>query len=128
MAAKGDALVSLNAHLQDDINVIEDMVREFHRGHQVVLGVRKRRQTDSIFKRTMARAFYRLLKIFGVEIVENHADFRLMGRAAVEALREFGEVTCSCAVSYPCSDSNPQACTMIDESDLQARASIRLDE
>ena len=92
MAAKGDALVSIDADLQDDINVIEDMVREFHRGHQVVLGVRKRRETDTIFKRTMARAFYRLLKIFGVEIVKDHADFRLLGRAAVEALREFGEV------------------------------------
>lgn len=91
LTADGDALVSIDADLQDDINVIEQMVAEFRRGADIVYGVRARRETDSWFKRTSAQSFYKLLAWLGVESVFNHADYRLMSRRAIESLRSFGE-------------------------------------
>ena len=88
----GDALVSIDADLQDDIDVIEKMVREHLAGAEVVYGVRDSRGTDSAFKRQTALWYYALMKRMGVNLVHNHADFRLMGRRAVEALRQYGEV------------------------------------
>ncbi|MDH4276256.1 MAG: glycosyltransferase family 2 protein, partial [Gammaproteobacteria bacterium] len=90
--ADGDALVSIDADLQDDVNVIESMVRENHSGAEIVYGVRQKRETDSWFKRVTAEGFYRLLATMGVETVFNHADYRLMSRRAIEALKEFREV------------------------------------
>jgi len=92
MTVEGDALVSIDADLQDDVSVIEQMVREYLAGAEVVYGVRDSRQTDTVFKRRTALAYYGLMKRMGVDLVHNHADFRLLGRRAVEALREFGEV------------------------------------
>ncbi len=92
LTVPGDALVSIDADLQDDVDVIEKMVREFVAGHQVVYGVRDSRASDTIFKRRTALAYYGLLKRMGVDLVHNHADFRLMGRSAIEALRDYGEV------------------------------------
>ena len=92
LTVQGDALISIDADLQDDVNVIEAMVREFSAGAEVVYGVRDSRATDSIFKRRSALLYYGLMKRMGVDLVHNHADFRLMGRQAVEALRQFGEV------------------------------------
>jgi polyisoprenyl-phosphate glycosyltransferase len=89
--AEGDALVSIDADLQDDVNAIEQMVEEHRRGADVVYGVRARRETDSWFKRTSAQSFYKLLALLGVESVFNHADYRLMSRRAVESLRAFDE-------------------------------------
>ena len=89
---EGDAMVSIDADLQDDVDVIEAMVREFISGHEVVYGVRDSRATDTVFKRQTALAYYGLLRRMGVDLVHNHADFRLLGRRAVEALREYGEV------------------------------------
>lgn len=88
----GDALVSIDADLQDDVGVIETMVREHLAGAEVVYGVRDSRATDTAFKRNTALLYYRVMKGMGVELVHNHADFRLMGRRAIEALRQFGEV------------------------------------
>jgi glycosyltransferase involved in cell wall biosynthesis len=90
--AEGDALVSIDADLQDDVNAIEQMVDEHARGADIVYGVRRQRDTDTVFKRTSARMFYRLLKKVGVDCVEDHADFRLLSRRAIDALREFKEV------------------------------------
>jgi glycosyltransferase involved in cell wall biosynthesis len=90
-SADGDAVVSIDADLQDDINVIEQMVDDYHTGVDVVLGVRKKRDTDSFFKRTTAHAFYRVMGWLGAESVNNHADFRLLSRRAVEALSQFRE-------------------------------------
>lgn len=90
--ATGDALVSIDADLQDDVDAIEEMVDRFLEGYDIVYGVRVERKTDSAFKRATAQGYYRLLKFFGVNIVYNHADFRLMSRRSVEALRQFGEV------------------------------------
>lgn len=92
MTATGDVIVSLDADMQDDVAAIESMVDEYVRGNEIVYGVRQRRDTDTLFKRSTALGFYRLLKWMGVETVENHADYRLMSRRAIEALREFGEV------------------------------------
>jgi polyisoprenyl-phosphate glycosyltransferase len=87
-----DAVVTIDADLQDDISAIKEMVREFRSGVDVVYGVRKKRVTDTWFKRKTARIFYSLMRVLGVELVSDHADFRLMSRRAVEALMEFREV------------------------------------
>jgi glycosyltransferase involved in cell wall biosynthesis len=92
LIAEGDALVSVDADLQDDINAIESMVDEHARGADIVYGVRRGRETDTVFKRWSARTFYRLLQAMGVDCVPDHADFRLLSRRAVESLREFKEV------------------------------------
>lgn len=90
--AHGDAIVSVDADLQDDITAIEDMVAHYRDGVDVVYGVRKKRDTDSAFKRVTAQLFYRLMGILGVEAVPHHADFRLLSRRALEALRDFTEI------------------------------------
>jgi len=90
--ALSDAAVSLDADLQDDISVIEQMCQKFFQGYEIVYGVRKRRDSDTFFKRTTAEGFYKVMRLMGVEIVENHADFRLMSKRALRWLKEFEEV------------------------------------
>ena len=94
MQAKGlcDAAISLDADLQDDIEAIDEMLAKFDEGNDIVYGVRSQRSTDTFFKRTTARGFYKIMKHMGVEMVEDHADFRLMSRRALEGLSEFKEV------------------------------------
>ncbi len=89
--AQGDALVSIDADLQDDTEAVVAMVDAFAAGHDIVYGVRGSRATDTGFKRGTASLYYRLLRVFGVDVVHNHADFRLMSRRAIEALRQYGE-------------------------------------
>lgn len=93
MTAKesSDVTVSIDADLQDDENVIEEMVDKFLEGKDIVYGVRNNRDTDSFFKRTTALGFYKLMKLMGVKSVYNHADFRLMSKRAVEQLGEYAE-------------------------------------
>ncbi len=86
-----DVTISIDADLQDDINVIEDMIDKFHEGNDIVYGVRKERKTDTFFKRTTAQAFYKLMKLMGVKTVYNHADFRLMSKRAVEQFSKYRE-------------------------------------
>lgn len=90
-SARGDAVVSVDADLQDDIAAIEAMVDQYHRGCDVVYGVRSSREADTVFKRRTARGFYWLMERLGAQTVRDHADYRLMSRRAVEALREYGE-------------------------------------
>ena len=90
--AEGDALISIDADLQDDPRVIEQMVDDFHHGAQVVYGVRRRRDSDSLLKRLTAQAFYRLMNLLGSDSVYNHGDYRLLSRRAVEELKHFKEV------------------------------------
>jgi glycosyltransferase involved in cell wall biosynthesis len=92
LLAQGDAIVSIDADLQDDIEAIEEMLDLFHRGCDIVYGVRKRRPTDSFFKRLTAEGFYRLLTAMGAQTIFNHADYRLLSRRAIDALRGFREV------------------------------------
>jgi len=89
--ADGDALVSIDADLQDDINVIADMVDQYHRGTDIVYGVRKKRENDSFFKRVTAQTFYKVISLLGAESVYNHADYRLMSRRAIESLKQYRE-------------------------------------
>ena len=92
MHAEGDCLISIDADLQDDLSAIEEMVDAHVAGSDIVYGVRKARNSDTPFKRFSAELYYRILAMMGVEIIFNHADFRLMSRRAIDALREFGEV------------------------------------
>ena len=87
-----DMIVSMDADLQDDINAVDEMVDRYHEGYEVVYGVRSKRDTDTFFKRFTAEGFYKVMKALGVDIVFNHADYRLMSRRAVEGLAQFGEV------------------------------------
>lgn len=87
-----DMIISMDADLQDDINAVDAMVDHYHEGYEVVYGVRSKRDTDTFFKRFTAEGFYKVMKALGVDIVFNHADYRLMSRRAVEGLAQFGEV------------------------------------
>jgi glycosyltransferase involved in cell wall biosynthesis len=87
----GDVVVSLDADLQDDYHAIDSMMDAFLAGAEVVYGVRASRGVETLFKRTSAMLFYRVAASLGVDLVYNHADFRLLSRRAVSALREFSE-------------------------------------
>lgn len=87
----GDMIVSIDADLQDDVNVIPKMVENYHQGDDIVYGVRKERKTDTWFKRNTALLFYTLMKKLGVDSVYNHADFRLMSKRAVAQLCQYHE-------------------------------------
>lgn len=90
-AANADAAISIDADLQDDENVIPEMVDYFNAGIDIVFGVRKERNTDTLFKRTTALAFYRLMNGLGGNIIYNHADYRLMSKRTLQALMSFPE-------------------------------------
>lgn len=89
--APGDVVISIDADLQDDPQAMREMLAEYRNGAEVVYGVRRQRENDTRFKRMTAEGYYRLLKRLGVEIVFNHADYRLMSRRAIAALQSFGE-------------------------------------
>ncbi|KAB8288602.1 glycosyltransferase [Bifidobacterium ramosum] len=86
-----DAAVSLDADLQDDPDAIDEMVRDYRDGNEIVFGVRNNRDTDSMFKRSTAEAFYTLMSWMGADIIPDHADYRLMSRTAIEALSRYTE-------------------------------------
>lgn len=92
MTAPGDILISLDADLQDDLDVIPQMVRHYHNGCEIVYGVRKRRDTDTLFKRITAEGYYKLMAAMGVDIVFNHADYRLLSRRTLDSLSKYNEV------------------------------------
>ena len=87
-----DMIITLDADLQDDINVIPQFVDKYYEGNDIVYGVRSSRETDTGFKRNTAVGFYKVMKFLGVEIVHNHADYRLMSKRAVEGLMKYKEV------------------------------------
>ena len=89
---EADVVISLDADLQDDIHAIDRFLEKYYEGCEVVYGVRSARQTDTWFKRHSAQAFYKLMKFFGVDIVYNHADYRLMSRRVLHELAQYGEV------------------------------------
>lgn len=94
MTAKdeADCAISLDADLQDDVSVLPQFVQKFQSGCDVVYGVRNKRETDTWFKRTSAEGFYKVMGKLGVDIVFNHADYRLMSKRALDALSEYKEV------------------------------------
>jgi glycosyltransferase involved in cell wall biosynthesis len=91
LTADGDVLISADADLQDDLGAISKMLVQHAAGSDIVYGVRSSRSVDTAFKRLTAEGYYRLLDRLGVEVVFNHADYRLMSRRAIEALRACSE-------------------------------------
>ena len=87
-----DIIISLDADLQDDIDAVDAFIDKYYEGNDIVYGVRESRKTDTAFKRGSAQLYYKFLHFMGVDIVYNHADYRLMSRRAVEALSQYEEV------------------------------------
>lgn len=87
-----DIIISMDADLQDDINAIDEMIEKYSNGCDIVYGVRSARKKDTLFKRLTAEGFYKFMKKMGVDIIYNHADYRLMSKRAVEKLESFEEV------------------------------------
>lgn len=87
-----DMVISMDADLQDDISVMDDMIEKYQNGIDIVYGVRRSREKDTFFKKVSAEAFYKVMKFLGADTVFNHADYRLMSRRAIEGLEEFKEV------------------------------------
>lgn len=94
MVAKkyADAVISIDADLQDDINAFDEMLEKYENGCDIVYGVRSKRKTDTFFKRFTAEGFYKILRFLGAEVVFNHADYRLMSKRALDEFENFGEV------------------------------------
>jgi len=89
---RADMVISMDADLQDDIDAVDEMVDKYHAGCDIVYGVRSARDKDTAFKRGTAGGFYKLINKMGGQLVDNHADYRLMSRRALDALSEYGEV------------------------------------
>lgn len=87
-----DCVISVDADLQDDLNAIREFIIKFKEGYDIVYGVRKSRTTDTFFKRSTAQGFYRVMSKMGVNIVYNHADYRLMSKRVLQELSNFKEV------------------------------------
>lgn len=87
-----DMVISMDADLQDDINAIDKMVDEYLKGKEIVYGVRSARRKDSFFKRFTAESFYRFMSKMGVDIIYNHADFRLTSKRVLESFSQYNEV------------------------------------
>jgi len=87
-----DMVISMDADLQDDIDAIDEFVKEYYNGNDIVYGVRSSRKKDTFFKRNTALLFYKLMKKMGVDIVYNHADYRLMSKRSLDELEKFKEV------------------------------------
>jgi len=87
-----DAVISMDADLQDDIQAIDGMLAAYEKGYEVVYGVRSSRKKDTFFKKTTALTFYKLLKLMGVDLVYNHADYRLLSQRALNGLEHYKEV------------------------------------
>ena len=94
MTAKNyaDIIISMDADLQDDINAVDEMIEKYYDGCDIVYGVRSARKKDTFFKRTTAEGFYKLMNAMGVEIVFNHADYRLTSKRVLENLADYKEV------------------------------------
>lgn len=90
--SKCDCAITIDADLQDNYLVIEDMINKFQDGVEIVYGIRKKRESDTFFKRTTAKLFYKLMTMLGAKIIYNHADFRLLSNRAIEYLSSFKEV------------------------------------
>ena len=89
---RADIVISMDADLQDDINAIDEMVRKYYEGNEIVYGVRSARKTDTFFKRNTAEGFYKFMEMLGVDVVYNHADYRLTSKRVLDELEKFNEV------------------------------------
>ena len=91
MTAPGEVLISLDADLQDDLEAIPKMIMDYREGSEIVFAVRSKRDKDSFLKKYTAESYYTFLKLLGVDVIYNHADFRLMSRRTIEVFRSYGE-------------------------------------
>ena len=89
---KCDMIISIDCDGQDDINAMNEMIEEYQNGCEIVYGVRSKRDTDTVFKRSTAHAFYKLMKFMGADTLQDHADYRLMSKRALEGLAKYKEV------------------------------------
>ncbi len=89
---KADVIISMDADLQDDIDAIDKMLEKYNDGADIVYGVRNSRKKDTLFKKTTAQGFYKIMKLFGVDIVYNHADYRLTTKKVLDELEKYNEV------------------------------------
>ena len=89
---KADVIISMDADLQDDIDAIDKMLEKYNDGADIVYGVRNSRKKDTLFKKTTAQGFYKIMKFFGVDIVYNHADYRLTTKKVLDELEKYNEV------------------------------------
>lgn len=87
-----DVVISMDADLQDDINAIDEMLEKYHNGCDIVYGVRSARKKDTFFKKVTAEGFYKFMKLMGVDIVYNHADYRLTSKRVLDEFSNFKEV------------------------------------
>ena len=87
-----DVVISMDADLQDDIDAIDEMIRKYYNGCEIVYGVRSKRKKDSFFKKTTAEGFYKFMKLMGVDVVYNHADYRLTSKKVLDNFKNFNEV------------------------------------
>lgn len=87
-----DVVISMDADLQDDINAIDEMLKKYYDGCDIVYGVRSSRKKDSIFKKTTAEGFYKFMKHMGVDVVYNHADYRLTSKRVLDNFKDYKEV------------------------------------
>lgn len=94
MTAKkyADIVISMDADLQDDINVVDEMVSKYYEGNEIVYGVRNSRKKDTWFKKHTAQFFYKFMKMMGVDIIYNHADYRLASKKVLDELEKYNEV------------------------------------
>ncbi len=94
MTAKkyADIVKSMDADLKDDINAIDEMLEEYNKGNEIVYGVRSARKKDTFFKKFTAEGFYKIMKFMGVDIVFNHADYRLTSKKVLDELEKYNEV------------------------------------
>lgn len=90
---ESDIYLTIDADLQDDHMVIIDMVKKYHEGYEIVYGCRKKRETDSFFKKSTAFLFYKFMNLIGINLRQNHSEFRLMSKFAVDKLKEYKEKT-----------------------------------
>ena len=107
MTAKdyADITISIDCDGQDDVDAMDKMLEEYEDGAEIVYGVRAARDTDTVFKRTTAKWYYKILNLLGAEVVYNHADYRLMSRRALEALSQAMCPGNSCTLATSCKAS-----------------------
>ena len=89
---QADIIISIDADLQDDITIIDEMIHKYNDGNEIIYGVRKNRKKDSFFKKTTAQLFYKIMRFMGVEIIYNHADYRLTSKRVLDELENYKEV------------------------------------
>lgn len=86
-----DIIISMDADLQDDINAIDEMIKKYYEGNEIVYGVRNSRKKDTLFKKVTAESYYKIMKIMGVEIIFNHADYRLTSKRVLDSFENYQE-------------------------------------